>query len=122
MRPACAEADVSNNTPDVIVVDHVSKTFALRKDNSLKERIVTLGRRGTLAEDQKNETHNKCDQHAQKQMFREVCCGRAAPELTVAQARSNNTPDVIVVDHVSKTFALRKDNSLKERRAKVFDT
>ena len=36
----------SNNTPDVIVVDHVSKTFALRKDNSLKERIVTLGRRG----------------------------------------------------------------------------
>lgn len=34
--------------PDVIVVDGVSKTFALRKDNSLKERIVTLGRRGRL--------------------------------------------------------------------------
>lgn len=33
-------------TPDVIVIDDVSKTFALRKDNSLKERIVTLGRRG----------------------------------------------------------------------------
>ncbi len=34
------------DTPDVIVIDDVSKTFALRKDNSLKERIVTLGRRG----------------------------------------------------------------------------
>lgn len=32
--------------PDVVVIDHVSKTFTLRKDNSLKERIVTLGRRG----------------------------------------------------------------------------
>lgn len=32
--------------PDIIIVDGVSKTFALRKDNSLKERIVTLGRRG----------------------------------------------------------------------------
>lgn len=32
--------------PDVVVIDEVSKTFTLRKDNSLKERIVTLGRRG----------------------------------------------------------------------------
>jgi len=32
--------------PDVIVIDNVSKTFALRKDNSLKERLVTFGRRG----------------------------------------------------------------------------
>lgn len=32
--------------PEIIVIDDVSKTFALRKDNSLKERIVTLGRRG----------------------------------------------------------------------------
>lgn len=32
--------------PDVIVVERVSKTFVIRKDNSLKERIVTLGRRG----------------------------------------------------------------------------
>ncbi len=28
------------------MVDHVSKSFVMRKDNSLKERIVTLGRRG----------------------------------------------------------------------------
>lgn len=34
------------DAPEVVVVDRVSKTFALRKDNSLKERIVTLGRRG----------------------------------------------------------------------------
>lgn len=32
--------------PDVVVIDDVCKTFTLRKDNSLKERIVTLGRRG----------------------------------------------------------------------------
>lgn len=32
--------------PDVVVVDHVSKHFVLRKDNSLKERVVTLGRQG----------------------------------------------------------------------------
>ena len=32
--------------PDVVVIDDVSKTFTLRKDNSLKERVVTLGRRG----------------------------------------------------------------------------
>lgn len=36
----------TEGAPDIIVVDGVSKTFALRKDNSLKERIVTLGRRG----------------------------------------------------------------------------
>lgn len=34
------------DVPDVIVIEGVSKTFALRKDNSLKERMVTLGRRG----------------------------------------------------------------------------
>lgn len=33
-------------TPDVVVIDAVSKRFTLRKDNSLKERVVTLGRRG----------------------------------------------------------------------------
>ncbi|MGC5169249.1 ABC transporter ATP-binding protein [Micromonospora sp. DT81.3] len=32
--------------PEVVVVDRVSKSFVLRKDNSLKERVVTLGRRG----------------------------------------------------------------------------
>lgn len=34
------------STPDVVVIDKVSKRFTLRKDNSLKERIVTLGRQG----------------------------------------------------------------------------
>ena len=32
--------------PEVVRVDHVSKSFVIRKDNSLKERVVTLGRRG----------------------------------------------------------------------------
>lgn len=32
--------------PEIVVVENVSKTFTLRRDNSLKERIVTLGRRG----------------------------------------------------------------------------
>jgi ABC-2 type transport system ATP-binding protein len=34
------------DTPEVVVVEGVSKTFMIRKDNSLKERVVTLGRRG----------------------------------------------------------------------------
>lgn len=34
------------STPDVVVIDNVSKRFTMRKDNSLKERIVTLGTRG----------------------------------------------------------------------------
>ncbi|MGN8049775.1 ABC transporter ATP-binding protein [Curtobacterium sp. 22159] len=32
--------------PDVVTVKNVSKRFTIRKDNSLKERIVTLGRAG----------------------------------------------------------------------------
>ena len=36
----------NTDAPDVVVVDRVSKTFTLRRDNSLKERVVTLGRRG----------------------------------------------------------------------------
>ncbi|WP_454138767.1 ABC transporter ATP-binding protein [Microbacterium paulum] len=32
--------------PEVIRVENVSKSFVIRKDNSLKERVVTLGRRG----------------------------------------------------------------------------
>ncbi|WP_258046176.1 ABC transporter ATP-binding protein [Leifsonia shinshuensis] len=32
--------------PDVIVLDDVTKRFIIRKDNSLKERLVTLGRAG----------------------------------------------------------------------------
>ncbi|MFG6476097.1 polysaccharide ABC transporter ATP-binding protein [Microbacterium sp. P06] len=32
--------------PDIVVIENVSKEFVIRKDNSLKERVVTLGRRG----------------------------------------------------------------------------
>lgn len=39
-------SDTPVATPDVVVIDRVSKRFTLRKDNSLKERVVTLGRRG----------------------------------------------------------------------------
>ena len=41
-----AVAPGSDRTPDIVVIDSVSKRFTLRKDNSLKERVVTLGRRG----------------------------------------------------------------------------
>ncbi len=41
-----ASASSADTIPDVVVIDSVSKRFTLRKDNSLKERIVTLGRRG----------------------------------------------------------------------------
>lgn len=40
------EETITPAGPEIVVVDGVSKTFTLRKDNSLKERIVTLGRRG----------------------------------------------------------------------------
>ena len=33
-------------SPDIVVIENVSKRFVLRKDNSLKERLVTFGRRG----------------------------------------------------------------------------
>jgi ABC-2 type transport system ATP-binding protein len=36
----------AGSAPDIIVVDDVSKSFVIRRDNSLKERVVTLGRRG----------------------------------------------------------------------------
>lgn len=32
--------------PDIVVVDGVSKKFVIRRDNSLKERVVTMGRHG----------------------------------------------------------------------------
>ncbi|KQS14321.1 ABC transporter [Curtobacterium sp. Leaf183] len=32
--------------PEVIVIDHVRKRFIVRKDNTIRERIVTLGRAG----------------------------------------------------------------------------
>ncbi|QCR43888.1 ABC transporter ATP-binding protein [Curtobacterium sp. SGAir0471] len=35
-----------DGAPDVVTVRNVSKRFTIRKDNSLKERIVTLGRAG----------------------------------------------------------------------------
>jgi ABC-2 type transport system ATP-binding protein len=37
--------------PDIIVIDDVSKRFVVRKDNSLKERLVTFGRGGQHRED-----------------------------------------------------------------------
>ncbi|MBW9111852.1 ABC transporter ATP-binding protein [Microbacterium ureisolvens] len=40
------------SAPDIVVVDSVSKTFVIRKDNSLKERVVTLGRRGRAHQEQ----------------------------------------------------------------------
>lgn len=36
------------DVPDVVVVDRVSKNFVIRRDNSLKERVVTFGRRGRV--------------------------------------------------------------------------
>jgi ABC-2 type transport system ATP-binding protein len=42
------DAPAMKDAPDVVVVDDVSKTFVIRKDNSIKERIVTMGRRGRL--------------------------------------------------------------------------
>ncbi|GAA3874310.1 hypothetical protein GCM10022381_16400 [Leifsonia kafniensis] len=39
-------ASTTTTSPDVVVVDNVSKRFVLRKDNSLKERLVTFGRSG----------------------------------------------------------------------------
>lgn len=38
------EAAAVSATPDVVVIDDVSKSFVIRRDNSLKERIVTFGR------------------------------------------------------------------------------
>lgn len=36
----------AGSTPDVVRINDVSKRFVLRKDNSLKERLVTFGRNG----------------------------------------------------------------------------
>lgn len=36
----------ADDRPDIVVVNDVSKKFTIRRDNSLKERVVTLGRRG----------------------------------------------------------------------------
>ncbi|MDD7945090.1 ABC transporter ATP-binding protein [Microbacterium sp. NE2HP2] len=34
--------------PEIVVVDDVSKHFIMRRDNSLKERVVTFGRQGRI--------------------------------------------------------------------------
>jgi len=41
-----ADAMTNSDAPSVIELDGVSKRFTIRKDNSLKERIVTFGRAG----------------------------------------------------------------------------
>ncbi|GAA1689161.1 ABC transporter ATP-binding protein [Microbacterium sediminicola] len=38
------EAAAVSASPDVVVIDDVSKSFVIRKDNSIKERLVTMGR------------------------------------------------------------------------------
>jgi len=43
---ASSPAGTSTARPDVVVIDDVSKRFVIRKDKSIKERIVTLGRAG----------------------------------------------------------------------------
>jgi len=37
---------MATTIPEVVRVEHVTKDFILRKDDSLKERVVTFGRRG----------------------------------------------------------------------------
>ncbi|WP_353828596.1 ABC transporter ATP-binding protein [Agromyces sp. SYSU T0242] len=37
---------MSPDRPEIVAAEHVSKRFVIRKDNSLKERLVTLGRAG----------------------------------------------------------------------------
>ncbi|ROQ36640.1 ABC-2 type transport system ATP-binding protein [Frondihabitans sp. PhB188] len=44
-RPA-SRTPASADHPTVVTIENVSKKFVIRKDNSLKERIVTLGRTG----------------------------------------------------------------------------
>lgn len=41
-----ASSDSFETGPDIVVVDDVSKKFVIRRDNSLKERVVTMGRHG----------------------------------------------------------------------------
>jgi len=38
------ETPLEDTAPEIVVIDDVSKRFVLRKDNSLKERLVTFGR------------------------------------------------------------------------------
>ncbi|WFR66535.1 ABC transporter ATP-binding protein [Curtobacterium flaccumfaciens] len=43
---APSTSGAATDRPDVIVIDHVRKRFVVRKDNTIRERIVTLGRAG----------------------------------------------------------------------------
>ena len=45
-EPAMADSPEVEASPDIVVVKDVSKRFVIRKDNSLKERMVTFGRAG----------------------------------------------------------------------------
>ena len=45
-EPAMADSPEVEASPDIVVVNDVSKRFVIRKDNSLKERMVTFGRAG----------------------------------------------------------------------------
>ncbi|ROP60416.1 ABC-2 type transport system ATP-binding protein [Curtobacterium sp. PhB130] len=44
--PVATTTATEPERPEVIVVDHVTKRFTVRKDNTIRERIVTLGRAG----------------------------------------------------------------------------
>ncbi|WIE53561.1 ABC transporter ATP-binding protein [Curtobacterium sp. MCBD17_003] len=46
IAPSETEDAVFEDAPTVVSIRNVSKRFVIRKDNSLKERIVTLGRAG----------------------------------------------------------------------------
>lgn len=46
-----AEKRLQNVSPEIIQIDNVAKRFVIRKDNSLKERLVTLGRARKHKED-----------------------------------------------------------------------
>ncbi|HEY8943006.1 MAG TPA: ABC transporter ATP-binding protein [Polyangiaceae bacterium] len=46
MTTANPVRESDQSAPEVIRVEHVSKRFTVRKDSSLKERVVTLGRAG----------------------------------------------------------------------------
>ena len=46
MPPGASAPDEMIDAPEIVRIDHVSKRFTLRKDKSLKERIVTLGALG----------------------------------------------------------------------------
>lgn len=46
MEPFASDAPADQRHPEVIRLDGVSKRFTVRKDSSLKERIVTFGRAG----------------------------------------------------------------------------